>query len=70
MSIGAVECDFDNHQVMDMLKIFPNSILGMVRISIMNDQVSGGSDRDFIRDMAWQYELPFAPTDHGLDFVN
>ena len=42
VGILAIEGNLDDYQVVDMLQIIPDSTLGAIGVSFMNDQVPGG----------------------------
>lgn len=52
-SIGTMQRDLNQYEVMDVLEIITDDFFGKVRVAIMNDKVSSSSDAYFICDMTW-----------------
>lgn len=50
-SLGTIKSNLNYDEIMDMFEIIPNNFLGMLRVAIMNDEVSSSSNAYFIRDM-------------------
>jgi len=69
VSILPAEADLDNNKVVDVLEIVPDEILGMLRRTILDNQISGGTDSYLVSNMSWQDELTIVPTDLSLRTV-
>lgn len=55
---------------MDVFQIISNKFLGMLWATVVNDQVSGGSNRYLVRDVSREDELTIIPSDLDLDNVS
>lgn len=63
----ASKLDINHHQIMNMIEIFANSLLGMSRGSVVNHQVSCRANSDFVCYMTRQDELAVVPANFNLD---
>ena len=69
VSILPAEADLDNNKVVDVFEIVANKILGMLRRTILDNQISSSTDSYLVSNMAWQDELTIVPTDLGLNII-
>lgn len=67
VTISARECDFDNSNVVNVVKILPNTFFGDFGTAPANDQIAGGSLGYLSSNMAWQYKLAVTPLDVNLN---
>lgn len=51
-AVGLDKVDLDHHKVVDMLEILAYSLLGVVGITVADDEIAAGSSVDFVSDMA------------------
>lgn len=65
-----IEGDLDDNEIVDMLKILTNGFLRMLRVRIVDDQVSSSSNGNLVGDMARKDELTIIPTDLNLNYVS
>ena len=66
VSILPAEADLDNNKVVDVFEIVPDKILGMLRRTILDNQISSSTDSYLVSNMPWQDELTIVPTDFSL----
>jgi len=67
--IFVIESDFDYNQVVNMLQIISDCILGKIGISISNDKISCRSSTNLISHMSRQDELTVIPSDLNLGYT-
>lgn len=70
VSILSAEADFNDNQVVDVLEIIPDDFFGMLRVPILDDQVSGSTDSYLISNMPRQDELTIIPANLSLRVVS
>ena len=50
-SIATIEGNFNDSQIVDVLKVITNGRLGVLGTRVADDQVPSGSDTNLVRDM-------------------
>lgn len=51
VDIWTIERDFDNDKIVDMLQILTNLLLCMLGAAVVDDQISGGTNWNFVGNM-------------------
>ncbi len=55
-----------HREIVDMFQVFTNSLLRMFGTVIANYQIPGRPESDLIRNMIWEDELAFIPSNFSL----
>ena len=70
VGILASEGHFNNDKIVDVFQIITNLFLCMFGAAIVDDQISGSSNRDLVCNMTRQDELAIVPSNFDLFEVN
>ncbi len=65
-SITGFEGDADDNEVVNMIKVFTETLFSDIRMNATYDQVSGRANSNLVRNMARQYELAIIPSELQL----
>ena len=66
VAVAADELHLDHHQVVDVLQVVADHVLGMSVVVPLDHQVAGGAHADLVRDMTRKHKLAVAPLDLDL----
>jgi len=66
VAVSASKFNFDNYQVVDMVQVVTNVLLGVSPVIPTNDQVATRTRSNLASNMAGHDELTFAPLDLDL----
>ena len=70
VSVLAFESNFDHDEVMNMLQVITDSVLGMLWMAVSNDQVSCSTNTNFVGNVWRQNELTLVPSDIDLWIIS
>lgn len=66
IAVTANELYFDHHQVVNVVQVFANDVLGMPIVVPLNHQVPAGPHANLVGDVAGKNKLPVVPLDLNL----
>jgi hypothetical protein len=70
VSILPIENDLDHDEIVDVLQIIPDSLLGMFWTAVSDDQVSRSTNANLVCNMRRQNELAIVPSNVNLEDVS
>lgn len=68
--ISILKTNVDDHKVMNVVKIIPETLFGDVRMDIPNCQVPRGADPNLICNVAWKNKLAIIPRKFKLSNIS
>lgn len=68
--ISILKANVDDHKVMNMVKIIPETLFGDGRMYIPNCQVPRGADPNLICNVAWKNKLAIIPRKFKLSNIS
>jgi hypothetical protein len=70
MSISVLEENVNDNEIMNVIKVFSETLGRNAWIDIAKDDVASGAIVDVIGDVSWEDELTFIPLDQNLRNVS
>jgi len=67
MRVSILHCDFDDNEIMDVIKIVTDPLCCNVRVYTADDKIASGATNDFTSNMPRKNKLAFVPLYFNLN---
>jgi hypothetical protein len=70
VGIWTIKSNFDNHKVVNVIKILSNNLLGVSWAAVVNNKIPGSANSNLVCNMTREDELTVIPANFNLESVS